>query len=54
MLYEYTLSTSREDFHNITPQVRQAGVGDVAGNFLHGVRPAEESEVLCESAGRVN
>ena len=24
MLYEYTLSTQREDFYNITPQVREA------------------------------
>ena len=24
MLYEYTLSTPREDFYNITPQVREA------------------------------
>jgi len=24
MLYEYTLSTSRDDFYNITPQVREA------------------------------
>ena len=24
MLYEYTLSAQREDFYNITPQVREA------------------------------
>jgi len=34
MLYEYSLSTPREDFYNITPQVREAIVKSGATNGI--------------------